>query len=44
MRLAAGVDPFKVTEAEIVYVHVDRNNKPLPLGGEEGEETRTGTD
>ena len=21
-----------VTEAEIVYVHVDRNNRPLPLG------------
>ena len=33
----------KVTEAEIVYVHVDRNNRPIPLaagqegGGEEGE-------
>lgn len=33
-----GTGRVKVTEAEIVYVHVDRNNKPLPLGGEEGEE------
>jgi acyl-CoA hydrolase len=22
----------KVTEAEVVYVHVDRNNRPIPLG------------
>ena len=30
-----GTGRVKVTEAEIVYVHVDRNNRPLPLGGEE---------
>ena len=30
-----GTGRVKVTEAEIVYVHVDKNNKPLPLGGEE---------
>src|SRR6185295_7665753 len=33
-----GAGRVKVTEAEIVYVHVDRNNRPLPLGGGEGEE------
>jgi acyl-CoA thioesterase YciA len=34
-----GAGRVKVTEAEIVYVHVDRNNRPLPLGAgqEEGE-------
>jgi len=34
-----GTGRVKVTEAEIVYVHVDKNNRPLPLGTgqEEGE-------
>jgi acyl-CoA thioesterase YciA len=38
-----GTGRVKVTEAEIVYVHVDKNNRPLPLGTgqEEGEEERT---
>ena len=33
-----GTGRVKVTEAEIVYVHVDRNNRPMPLsaGQEEG--------
>ena len=40
-----GAGRVKVTEAEIVYVHVDKNNRPLPLGGDEEEEgTRTDTD
>jgi acyl-CoA thioesterase YciA len=34
-----GAGRVKVTEAEIVYVHVDRNNRPVPLGsGEQTEE------
>ena len=37
-----GAGRVKVTEAEIVYVHVDRNNRPVPLGGD--EETRSDTD
>ena len=38
-----GTGREKVTEAEIVYVHVDKNNRPLPLGTgqEEGEGERT---
>ena len=33
-----GTGRVKVTEAEIVYVHVDSNNRPLPLGtGQEAE-------
>lgn len=33
-----GSGRVKVTEAEIVYVHVDKNNRPLPLGtGQEAE-------
>jgi acyl-CoA thioesterase YciA len=38
-----GTGRVKVPEAEIVYVHVDKNNRPLPLGTgqEEGEEERT---
>ena len=32
-----GTGRVKVTEAEIVYVHVDRNNRPVPLAaGQEG--------
>jgi acyl-CoA thioesterase YciA len=27
----------KVTEAEVVYVQVDRHNRPAPLGGQEPE-------
>ena len=35
-----GAGRVKVTEAEIVYVHVDKNNRPLPLGTgqEEGDQ------
>jgi len=36
-----GAGRVKVTEAEIVYVHVDRNNQPVPLGAGEEEQERT---
>jgi acyl-CoA thioesterase YciA len=28
---STGTGRVKVTEAEVVYVHVDRNNRPLPI-------------
>jgi len=30
----AGAAKVKVTEAEVVYVHVDGNNQPVPFGAE----------
>ncbi len=34
-RLAAGADRTKVTEAEVVYVHVDGLGRPVPIAGAE---------
>lgn len=36
-RRTHGAGRVKVTEAEVVYVHVDANNQPLPLAPEAGE-------
>lgn len=41
-RLQHGTGKVKVTEAEVVYVHVDRNNDPVPIGA--GEAARVGSD
>lgn len=30
-RRSRGAEKVKVTEAEVVYVHVDQNNQPVPL-------------
>ena len=34
-RRTRGAGRVKVTEAEVVYVHVDQNNQPIPLEKEE---------
>ena len=33
-RLAASAGPTKVTEAEVVYVHVDEQGRPTPIDSE----------
>ena len=35
-----GSDRVKVTEAEVVYVHVDENNQPIPLVGRDAAARR----
>ena len=32
-RRIHGRTRVKVTEAEVIYVHVDENNRPIPIGG-----------
>jgi hypothetical protein len=34
-RGTRGTGRVKVTEAEVIYVHVDANNQPVPLGSRE---------
>lgn len=34
-RMGGGTGKVKVTEAEVIYVHVDANNQPMPIEAKE---------